>query len=67
MVEEPDDTISNEPLAGVLVEHEPEFPGGMEALYKFIEDNMRYPQMAAENAIGGKVFVQSRWTPTARC
>ncbi len=58
VVEEPDDTISNEPLAGVLVEHEPEFPGGMEALYKFIEDNMRYPQMAAENAIGGKVFVQ---------
>lgn len=55
---EPEDTISDEPFMGVLVEHEPEFPGGMEALYKFIEDNMRYPQMAAENAIGGKVFVQ---------
>ena len=60
LLEEPEseDTISDEPFMGVLVEHEPEFPGGMEALYKFIEDNMRYPQMAAENAIGGKVFVQ---------
>lgn len=56
---EPEDTISDDGvLFGVLAEEEPEFPGGMEALYKFIEDNMRYPQMAAENAIGGKVFVQ---------
>jgi len=56
---EPEDTISDDGvLFGVLAEEEPEFPGGMEALYKFIEDNMRYPQMAAENGIGGKVFVQ---------
>ena len=55
---EPEDTISDEPFMGVLVEHDPEFPGGIEALYKFIEDNMRYPPMAAENAIGGRVYVQ---------
>lgn len=58
VLKEPADTISDEPLMGVLVECDPEFPGGMEALYKFIEDNMKYPQLAAENGIGGRVYVQ---------
>lgn len=44
-------------LAGVIAEDEPEFPGGMEALYKFIQDNVRYPQLALENGIEGKVYV----------
>lgn len=39
-------------------EVEPQFPGGAEALYKFIEDNLRYPPLAAENNIGGRVFIQ---------
>ena len=59
VVEKPADTTSDEgTLVGVLVEYEPEFPGGMEALFKFIEDNMKYPRLAAENGIGGKVYVQ---------
>jgi len=41
----------------VHVDEEPEFPGGMEALQKFIEDNMQYPRIAAENNIYGKVYV----------
>ena len=57
IMEDPADTISDENLVGVLPEYEPEFPGGLEALYKFVQDNMRYPQMAAENGIGGKVYV----------
>ena len=44
-------------LAGVIAEDEPEFPGGMEALYKFIQDNVQYPQLALENGIEGKVYV----------
>ncbi len=46
-----------EPATGLQVyqicEKLPEYPGGQEALYKFIVDNLRYPTMAgAENAAG---------------
>ena len=41
----------------VHVEEEPEFPGGMEALQKYIEDNMQYPRIAAETGIYGKVYI----------
>ena len=44
-------------LVGVLAEVDPEFPGGLEALYKFIQDNVQYPQLALENGIEGKVYV----------
>ncbi len=44
-------------LLFVQVDEGPEFPGGMEALQKFIEDNMQYPRIAAENNIYGKVYV----------
>ena len=44
-------------LIFVQVDEGPEFPGGMEALQKFIEDNMQYPRIAAENNIYGKVYV----------
>ena len=47
-----------EDILFVEYEEDPEFPGGLEALHKFIEDNMQYPQMAAENCIGGRVYVQ---------
>ncbi|MGE6219754.1 energy transducer TonB [Nubsella zeaxanthinifaciens] len=42
-------------LAGVDVY--PEFPGGMEAWSKYIQRNLRYPSMAQEEGIGGKVFL----------
>ena len=38
-------------------DEEPEFPGGMEALYKYMDDNTQYPQEAKDNHISGKVFV----------
>ena len=44
-------------LIGVLAEEDPEFPGGIEALYKFLQDNVQYPQLALENGIEGKVYV----------
>ena len=44
-------------LIGVLAEEDPEFPGGIEALYKFLQDNIQYPQLALENGIEGKVYV----------
>lgn len=46
-----------EALLGIVAETDPEFPGGTEALYQFIQDNLHYPQLALENAIKGKVYV----------
>lgn len=57
----PEDTVYEEggidDEVFVIVEDEPEFPGGMEALYKFIQDNVQYPQLALDNGIEGKVYV----------
>ena len=41
-----------------VTEEDPMFPGGQEALDKFIEENLQYPRQAAENNIGGKVWVR---------
>ena len=39
------------------VEELPEFKGGQEALFKFIQTNIVYPEEAKKNGIQGKVFV----------
>ena len=39
------------------IEQKPTFPGGEEALYKFIGDNLRYPVIAQENGDQGRVQV----------
>ena len=41
----------------IVVEDDPEFPGGMDSLYAFIERNLVYPQLAKDNKIEGKVYV----------
>ncbi len=40
-----------------VVESMPGFPGGDVARMKYLRDNMKYPQMARESGIQGKVFV----------
>jgi len=40
-----------------IVEEMPEFPGGEMALRKFIADAIRYPVIAQENGVQGKVYV----------
>lgn len=42
----------------VIVEEMPEFPGGTEALFKYVYDNIQYPQIALENSIEGNVYVR---------
>lgn len=42
----------------VVVEESPEFPGGREAMMKFISTNIKYPETCKENAIGGKVHLK---------
>ena len=41
-----------------VVEENPEFIGGMEKMYEYLNKNIIYPEMAKENGIQGKVFVQ---------
>ena len=41
-----------------IIEDPAEFPGGDRALYKFINDAVKYPVIAQENGIQGKVYVQ---------
>jgi protein TonB len=40
------------------VEQNPEFPGGMESLYKWISKELKYPAAAQEMGIAGRVTVQ---------
>ncbi len=40
-----------------ILEEMPEFPGGDEALKKFIAENIKYPPEAAESCISGRVYV----------
>lgn len=39
----------------LLVENMPEFPGGPEAMMKFISSNIRYPKAAIKNSVQGRV------------
>ena len=40
------------------VEQMPSFPGGMQALNKYLKDNLRYPTIAAENGVSGRVVLR---------
>lgn len=50
--EEPEDVIF------YVVESMPEFPGGTQAMYKYIGENLKYPVIAQENGIQGRVVCQ---------
>lgn len=40
------------------VEEMPEFPGGTTAMYKWLSENIRYPEAAQQNNIQGRVMVK---------
>jgi protein TonB len=40
-----------------VVEESPSFPGGDESRIKFLQENIKYPQMARESGISGTVYV----------
>jgi TonB family protein len=42
----------------MIVEHMPEFPGGKEALKKYLKEALNYPEEAQSNGIEGRVYVQ---------
>src|SRR5690554_3979529 len=42
----------------MIVEEMPEFPGGPEALQRYLSQSVRYPVIAQENGIQGRVYIQ---------
>lgn len=58
-VEVQQETESDEVVNFYVIENKPEFPvGGVEGLNKWISQNVKYPEIAKENGVTGKVFVQ---------
>ncbi len=41
-----------------VVEHMPEYPGGMKELMQYLMANVRYPKIAFENGVAARVLVQ---------
>ena len=55
--QQPDSAKSNEVMEFYVPEVMPEFPGGKKALYKFLSDNIKYPESAKKKKIQGTVWV----------
>lgn len=55
VVEEPE---PEEETIFQVVEQMPEFPGGMSALMQYLGKNIKYPTIAQENGVQGRVIVQ---------
>ena len=49
--------LNDNPLNFRIVEQLPEYPGGMAALVKWLNDNLRYPPLAQRQNIQGRVVV----------
>ena len=59
-VEKPTEIIPDEKEEApvfTVAEHMPEFPGGTNALYAYLGENIKYPDSAKMNKISGKVYV----------
>jgi len=58
IVEMPEEEEEVEEQIFFVVEEMPEFPGGQLELRKYIAENVEYPEIARENEIQGRVYVQ---------
>lgn len=58
------EVIEEETTPYVAVEQMPQFPGGNEALLKYISTHLKYPVVAAENGIEGTVTLRFVVSPT---
>ncbi|MBP6455166.1 MAG: energy transducer TonB, partial [Chitinophagaceae bacterium] len=57
LVVEPPKPNNFKPEVYEFVEQMPEYPGGEDALYSFININLRYPELAKQNNIEGQVTI----------
>ncbi|PCH67352.1 MAG: hypothetical protein COC01_06070 [Bacteroidetes bacterium] len=56
-IEDPPIEPQTEPDIIWVAEVDPEFPGGTNAMYKYLYSKIVYPQIAVDNVIEGKVFI----------
>ena len=56
------DNSDDEPF--VVVEQMPQYPGGQEAMFKFLAQNLRYPVKAQQNGVQGMVILSFIVTKT---
>lgn len=47
-----------EDVVFMVVEEMPQFPGGQQALFRYLSENVKYPVIAQENGIQGRVICQ---------
>ena len=52
------DEMDDEDVVFVIVEKMPEFPGGQQALWNFLANNVKYPVIAQESGIQGRAVCQ---------
>lgn len=57
IVEIAQEEVVDEPEVFTIVEEMPAFPGGEEALFKYLGENIKYPPMAKDAGIKGIVYV----------
>lgn len=53
----PTDSVAKDEVF-MVAEQMPEYPGGMKELFKFLQDNLKYPESAKKNNVQGRVIVQ---------
>jgi periplasmic protein TonB len=53
----PDEPVSEETFNTASVQQKPMFPDGDAALFKYLSENIKYPAVARDNGISGKVIV----------
>lgn len=51
-------TAQTETSGEIVVEKQPEFPGGMKALMQYLQRSIRYPAICQQQGIQGRVIVQ---------
>ena len=52
------ETLQESEMVFLQVDEMPEFPGGYTKLFEYVQKNLKYPIMARESNIQGRVFVQ---------
>ena len=54
--QEEDNNYEESICIGTFIGKSPEFPGGTDSLYKFLESNLKYPEDAKKDSIQGRVI-----------
>lgn len=49
--------VHSEAKVFTVVEKQPRFPGGLKEMYKFLGENVRYPEAASKARVSGRVFI----------